>query len=103
MSATEHTAEASHGVMNPYTCAYRRELGSEGITNRPDGRKTDDRVNGYLVQRVRTRIIRQQAHLARARCWASALNLERAQRLEIGASEFLLHAAPTIDQLVDYC
>jgi hypothetical protein len=39
MSANEHTAEARPGVKNPYTCAYRRELGSEGITNRPDGRK----------------------------------------------------------------
>jgi hypothetical protein len=36
MSATEYTAEASRGVANPYTCAYRRELGSEGITNRSD-------------------------------------------------------------------
>ncbi len=54
MSATEHTAEVSHGVVNPYTHAYRRELGSEGITNRPDGRKIDDRVNGYLVQHIMT-------------------------------------------------
>jgi hypothetical protein len=28
--------------------------------------------------------------------------LERARRLEIGASEFLLHVAPTVGQLVDY-
>jgi hypothetical protein len=47
MSATEHTAEMSRGVPNPYTRAYRRKLGSRGITNSQDGRKTDDRVNGY--------------------------------------------------------
>jgi hypothetical protein len=102
MSATEHTAEACRGVVNLYTCAYMRKLGSEGITNGPDGKTTDDRVNGYLVQHVRTRTIQQQANLARARRWASAWNLEQARRLEIGASEFLLHAAPTADQLVDY-
>jgi hypothetical protein len=49
MFATEHTTETSHGVVNPYTRAHRRELGSEGITNRPDGRKIDDRVNRYVV------------------------------------------------------
>jgi hypothetical protein len=96
------SAEASCGVANPYTCAYRGELGSEGITNRPDGRTTDDRVNGYLVQRVRMHTIGQQANLAGARHWASAQNLERARRLEIGATEFLLHAAPTAGQLEDY-
>jgi hypothetical protein len=102
MSATDRTAEKSHGVSNSYTHAYRRELGTEGITNSQDGRKTDDRVNGYLVRCVRTCTIQQQASLARARSWASASTLEWAQRLEVGASEFLLQAAPTVGQLVDY-
>jgi hypothetical protein len=79
-----------------------RELWSEGITNGPDGRMTDDRVNEYLVRHVRTRTYQQQANLAGARRWASAQNLERARWLEIGASEFLLHAAPIAGQLVDY-
>jgi hypothetical protein len=57
MFATEHTTEASRGVVNPYTCAYKRELGSEGITNGPDGRKIDDRVNRYVVRRIRTHTI----------------------------------------------
>ncbi len=30
------------------------------------------------------------------------MTLEEAQWLEVGASEFLLHAAPTVGQLVDY-
>jgi hypothetical protein len=102
MSATEHTAEASRSVVNHYTCAYRRELRSEGITNRPDRRKIDDRVNGYLVRCIRTCTIQQQANLARARCWASAWNLEWVRWLEIRASEFLLHATPMIGRLVDY-
>ncbi len=49
-----HTVETSLGVLNPYTRAYRGELGSEGITNSQDGRKTDDRVNGHLVQHIKT-------------------------------------------------
>jgi hypothetical protein len=102
MSATKHTAEMSCGVPNPYTRAYRRELGSEGIPNSQDGRKTDARVNGHLVQCIRTCTIRQQENLVRARCWASALNLEQAQWLEVRASEFLLLAAPMVGQLVDY-
>jgi hypothetical protein len=57
MSATEYTTEVSRGVANPYTCAYRRELRGEGITKRPDRRMTDDRVNGYLVRRIRMHTI----------------------------------------------
>ncbi len=68
MCAPDCTTKTSRSVLNPYTRAYRRELGSEGITNSQDGREMDDRVNGYMVQRIRTCTIRQHASLARARC-----------------------------------
>jgi hypothetical protein len=84
MSATEITAEASRSVANLYACAYRRELESKGITNRPKRSMTADRVNRYLVQPIRMCTIQQQANLARAGRWAAAQNLERARQLEGG-------------------
>jgi hypothetical protein len=103
MSPVELTGgRPSGGVANPYTRAYRREIGSGGLTTTNDRRATNNGVQEYSVQAIWTRTIRQRANLARAQWWASAKNLERTRQLKIRVAVFFSSTTPTVSQLVDY-
>ena len=53
-----------------------------------------------LIQAIRTQFVCQQAKLARAKRWASALGLQWLEHLETGAAKFLSRVTPTVGQLV---
>ena len=86
---------------NPYTRAYRRKLGSTGISSTGDGK-----VVGEEMGRPATLTSRQthwqQRKLDQLMRSVSGTELERRKRLSIGASRFLADATPTVGKLINY-
>ena len=95
------TAEEISSAENPYTRAFRRQLGSRGISDTTDRR----RLKALLDQpatRNKTRTDRQQRKLHRAIRHASESEQGRQAAVNIGAATYLAEATPTIGNLIEY-
>jgi hypothetical protein len=101
MSATGHTVGTSKDVQNPYTWAFWREFGSNGILDRRFG-KTPEEVFGHPLSCTRTLTGFQWSKLLRAQRHASAINLACSNSMADGTADFFINNTPTIGNLVDY-
>jgi hypothetical protein len=101
MSVTGCTIGTSNGVQNPYTWAFWRELGSEGILNRRFRKALED-VFGHPVTCTWTLTGCQHSKLLRAQCHASVISLAPSDSLAVGTVEFVSNNTLTIGNLVDY-
>jgi hypothetical protein len=102
MSHTGHTGFTSAGVENPYTRAFRRELGSKTITNTRSDRLLNE-VRRLLVTCTTSTLSNQQhSKLNRARRYASAVGLSRSDHLAAGRMSFILGNTLTIGNLIDH-
>jgi hypothetical protein len=101
MSHTGHTGFTSAGVENPYTRAFRRELGSKMITNTRSDRLLNE-VRGLPVTCTSTLSNQQYSKLNLSRRYASAVGLSHSDHLTAGRTSFVLGNTPTIDNLINH-
>ena len=95
----DSTANNTGSAGNPYTNAYRRELGSTGISALGGGNVMVEEMRRPATL-VGKRSHWQQRKLYRARRYASDLALERQRKLNLGAAHFLSDATPTVGELI---
>ena len=87
--------------MNPYTRAFRRQLGSNGISGTTDRRLLDTLLD-LPATRNRSLTDRQLHKLQRTSWHASEADQSRQAALNIGAARYLAEATPTIGNLIEY-
>ena len=96
------TAEENSSAKNPYTKAFRRHLGSKGISNNTERSRFDAILDHPATHNNRARTDRQQRKMYRASLHASDADRIRREALNIGAARYLAEATPTIGNLIEY-
>jgi hypothetical protein len=100
MSATGRNGNTSANVMNSYTGAYQRELGSRGISTR----EVAGESNKFLMYPVihKRNISRRQAYKRqRARLYASTKALVHRDVLSTSSVAFVARSTPIVGDLID--